>query len=1077
MQCAQCRGSIGEAAKFCPECGAPQHRESASEATPTQAPRAGLRIGDGERRQLTVMFCDLVGSTDLSMKLDPEDMREVVRSFQSAASHEVVRFGGHVAQLLGDGLLVYFGYPVTFDDAAPRAVSCALAIISALAALNAHADAAGRPVLRVRIGLHTGTVVVGQMGGAGRSERLAIGDTPNIAARIQSLAEPDTVYLSEVTAALVSRRMHLEPVGPRVLKGVRDPVMIHRAIRERDVFDDASRRGATPLVDREEVRNTLLKAWRGAAAGGGRTLLLSGEGGIGKSRVVQALCDAVEASGGDRLELRCHALDQERAFGPFVDHLQAVCGMTATDGPGVRLARLTARVEHDAPALQGELPVLAALMLLPPPPDADSVNPMTLRGRIQQVLERWVLAHAGRPLLLVVEDLHWADASSREVLQRIVEAAPSLPMLVVITFRPQLELPDALRTLSGVSHLVLARLERQHVERIVENVSGGRSLPASVVSVLLDRIDGVPIYAEELTRNVLATHASTDAATEIVIPTTLQDALMARLDRLGPIRGLAQMAAVIGRHFDYATLRDVAGVDEAELQRALQQLVEGDVLVQSGAPPVARFAFRHALLHEATYGALLRDARQEMHALIGSVLERRASAEPEAGSAELVRQLAHHWHRAVAARAPKPAIVERAIVHLVHAGELQLAVSGYGEAQHHLGLALEHVGSLPPGRRRDELELRVRLRQSTVFKATVGPASEQVRETLSRCRELCHALGDRPELGSVLYGFWQLHLFRAQYPMALALAEECQREARRTQDPDLGIQAHVALANTQFWFCELDLALENALAARALYDPSKHARHAIDFGMDPGVLSLMFASWVPQLTGQAAVARAYHEELLRLADALEHPLSKALALNTSCCFYVNEGDVAAARAAGEALLALAQTHGMPVYAMFGVLFRGCAMAEQGYVEQVLEEVRQTYRSYITYVGGLAQTYAALLVCSVFARAGCIDEALAVLENVLGVAEAEHCRELAYHAELVRLRGELLARRSPADPVAAEASLRRAVTLARARRQPVFALRAARSLATLIGGIGGAADEAAALVEQCEVELAAAGRVR
>ncbi|MBL8959034.1 MAG: AAA family ATPase [Gemmatimonadetes bacterium] len=1020
------------------------------------------------------MFCDLVGSTEMSVTLDPEDTRAIIKGYQEAATSEVFRFGGHVAQYTGDGILAYFGYPTAFEDSAARAVGAALAIVESIQRSNATTRRPGQPDLPVRIGVHTGVVVVSEMGGGARTERLAVGDTPNIAARVQAIAEPNTVVVSEVTAGLIARRFHTQPMGSHALKGVPTPMPIFRVLQAFDVLNESHRVATTPLVDRSPERARLVRAWASARGGQGASILVTGDGGIGKSRVVQFLKDHADAGGSHaRLELRCQAMYRESAFHPFVEHLSSMAGFAPGDPGRVRFEKFARLLEARAPELRSDLAALCALLLVPTPADVEPVDPMALRGRIEGALERYCLAHISTPLLLVIEDLHWADSATLDVVRRLASAAPSRGMLTLLTARPDFEVPSGWESL--VAALPLQPLPPEFIREIVGNMVGGDSLPASVLDQLLERIEGVPIYAEELTKSVVAAVAAPATApdarhtTEFAIPATLQDSLMARLDRLGPIRATAQMGAVIGRQFDYHTLLALSRSDEVSLQRALIKLTDSDVLIQSGALPNARYSFRHALLHEATYGALLRDARHELHAEVGRILERQAAGDGVADD-ERVLQLAFHWDRAVPAHGASTAVLDKAATYATRAGEHQLMVSGYRESESYFTRALQHVAALPAGRRRDELELLARVRLATVHRATVGPASEQVRVELSRCRELCLQLGDRPELGAVLYGFWQLHLFRAQYPTALTFAEECQAEAIRSGDEDLRIQSHVALANTQFWLADFDGALENSLAALARYDMAKHARHAVSFGMDPGVLALMFASWIPQLRGQQVAAHTRHDELQRLTLALDHPLSRALALNTSCCYFVNHGDVGGALEAGQSLLSLAQAHGLFVYALFGTLFRGWAMAEQGRVAEVIDEVRQTYHFYTSNVGGLAQTYAAILVCGVFRRAGHIDEALDALNNVLAVARNDQCRELAYEPELLRLKAELLAERGTADDGQVRALLLEAVERGRERGLHHLALRAATALSTFLSQRGLETLEGAALVAECRQAL-------
>ncbi len=1052
MGCIACGFKIAEGAKFCQECGA---RQNSSDSQAVARPSPALPSSNAERRQLTVVFCDLVGSTRLSTRLDAEDLRELVADYHDVVGKVVERHGGHVAQYLGDGIVIYFGYPQAFEDSAYRAVKSALEILSGMEQLNATLQRQRNVRLDVRIGMHTGQVVVGEVGVSGATGDLAMGDTPNIAARVQDLAAPNSVVITDVTAELVARRFRSDFRGAHMLKGLPKPIKLYGVIAERTLQDEEIIAASTPLVNREQETAQLKDALALARNGQGGALLMSGAAGIGKSRIVQFARQQLDYTAEQRLEFRCSQHHRDSALNPFVEQLQLQCRFAPDDSPSLKLQKLGDLLSQSDRDLSASLPIFASLLSLPPPPGAETIDPQELKERTQQALEQWILGHGSDALLLLLfEDIHWMDPSSLDMLGRLIPQLGPHRCLLLMTCRPEFSPPweDA-----EIRHVPLERLEGKHIEQIISNVGGGEDLPPALMEELIDRVDGVPIFAEELTRNLISGGPSQADAIRgdlgdragLSIPTSLQDTLMARLDKLNLVRGVAQIAAILGREFDFATLQDLTGETEEGLSNALTQLVDGEILLQSGTVPSSRYMFRHALLQEAAYNSLLRRRRNELHARMGEILEnQRETASSALSDGNLVRMLAHHWTRAVARSNPDIAVVKRAAGYLTEVGTLELGLSGYREAESQLNAALAQLEHLPAGRERDELELTARLRLSMVYMATVGWASDQARDAFSACRDLCLRLGDRPELAQVLYGFWGYNLFRANYPRALELADEAHQVAIASGNSDLKLQTHAALANSHFWLCELKQANSHADQVLLDYDPKQHAAHRVMYGMDPGVFALMFAVWVPWLLGKSTTAQNHHEQLLGVMGELDHPMSLALALNTSCCFHVNRGDVLGALEAGESLLKLAQDCGLPVYVMFGVLFRGWALAADGKVDQVIDEVTETYRNYVTYVGGLAQTYAGLMTASVFDHAGRTSDGIKVLDNVIAIAERPECHELAYHAELVRMRGNMLARSGDEHLTEAQATLHRALDLANQRDQLPFALRASRDLVTL-----------------------------
>ncbi|NNL86732.1 MAG: AAA family ATPase, partial [Myxococcales bacterium] len=592
-----------------------------SEPTPT-----------GERRQLTVMFCDLVGSTALSEKFDPEDLQAIVLTYQEISHQVVDRYDGFVAQYLGDGVLVYFGYPTAHDDDAARAVHAGLEIVSDLQAARNRFPSQ----VQVRIGIHTGPCVVGQMGGGARQEELALGKAPNIAARIQGCAEPDTVFISADTLQLVDGLFQTEDRGVHELKGISAPQALYRIEAEgraQNRFEAALRAGLTPLVGRDFELGVLQQSWRKARAGDGQIVLLTGEPGIGKSRLVEELKILIDDGVARRIEFRCSPYHQNSALYPVIDHLQRLLRFSPADGPEEKLSKLQMQLDTYRFPQTDTFPLLAALLTLPPPADAPSldVSPRKRKELTQKALAAWLIEESERtPIYNAWEDLHWADPSTLELLDLLIPQAPTSQLMLLLTFRPEFEPPWGSR--SYLSHLTLGRLETSQVNDMVSQVTGGKALPEEVAQQIVDKTDGVPLFVEELTKMVVESdlvrvvddhYELTRPLPPLAIPSTLQDSLMARLDRLATVREIAQLGATLGREFSYQLLAAASPLDDEVLERGLDELVRAEMVHQRGLPPAARYVFKHALIRDTAYGSLLKSRRVQLHLQVAQVLEER----------------------------------------------------------------------------------------------------------------------------------------------------------------------------------------------------------------------------------------------------------------------------------------------------------------------------------------------------------------------------------------------------------------------------------------------------------------------
>jgi class 3 adenylate cyclase len=608
------------------------------------------------------MFCDLVGSTKLSGQLDPEDLREVVRSYQETAAEVIQGFDGHIAQYLGDGLLVYFGYPRAHEDDAHRAVRTALGIVEAMVTLNSRLDSEHGVQLAVRLGIHTGPVVVGEMGGGGRHEQLALGETPNIAARLEGLAEPDTVVISAMTKRLVEGAFVMEDLGSHRLKGVPEPVAVALVLSPIVTQSDEEEVGTgvvTALVGRDEEIGLLLRRWEQSKEGFGQVVLINGEPGIGKSALAEVVREHVASQGYTRATYHCSPYHTNSALYPVTTHLQRLWRWEREDTPTEKLDKM--------------------------------LTPQQEKQQTQDALAAWLLEEAERqPMLAVYEDLHWADPSTLENIGLLVEQVPTAPMLMVLIFRPQFVPPWPNR--SHMTPITLNRLERPQVEAMITQLGDGKALPAEVVEHIVERTDGVPLYVEELTKMLLESDLLREEADHyalagelagVAIPATLQDSLMARLDRLPMVREVAQLGAVLGREFAYEMVKALAAVEESTLQDRLSQLVGAELLYQRGRPPRAKYMFKHALIQDAAYASLLKRTRQQYHQQIAQMLE---AEFPETVEAE-PELLAHHFTEA--------SLNEQAVGYWLQAGKRATQRSANVEAINHLNKGLEVLMTLP----------------------------------------------------------------------------------------------------------------------------------------------------------------------------------------------------------------------------------------------------------------------------------------------------------------------------------------------------------------------------------------------
>ena len=1074
--CPQCQRVSSPEARFCMACGhaltATSHPVSPPEsgsnqpvrlpdtpdgqATPRAAPLAGRSVHEAERRHLTVLFCDLVESTALAGQLDPEDLREVVRAYQATCAEVIRRFEGHIAQYLGDGLLVYFGYPQAHEDDALRAVRTGLGLLEAMGPLRAHLAQQWGITLAVRLGIHTGPVVVGPMGGGDRQERLALGETPNIASRLQGLAAPDTMVLSAATYRLVQGFVTCHDLGPQTLKGVAAPVRIYCVLGESGAqsrLDVSVTHGLTPLVGREVEIALLLERWAKAKDRQGQVVVLSGEAGIGKSRLVHELQAHAEREGAARITLRCSPYHQQSALYPVIEHLQQLLQFRRDDIPTAKLAKLEHMLRGYGFPLPEVVPLLAALLSLPAPEHYPplQMSPQRQKQHTQAALMAWLLAEAERqPVLAVWEDLHWADPSTLEWLGLFLDQVPTARLLTLLTCRPEFHPPWPLR--SHLTQLTLSRLARRHVEVMVESVAGGKTLPPEVVQQVVIMTDGVPLFVEELTKAVVEAGGVHDqpARRSLAIPATLHDSLMARLDRLGPVKEVAQLGTVLGREFTYELLRAVWPAGETALQQGLATLVEAELLYQRGLPPQARYLFKHALIQDAAYQSLLRSTRQRYHQQIAQVLEAQF-AETKETQPEL---LAHHYTEA--------GFIPQAIPYWQHAGQKAIERSANVEAVGHLSRGLELLKTLPdtPEHVRQELALQIALGAPLI--ATRGYAAPEVEHTYARARELCRQVGETPQLFPVLRGLWVFNEVRAEHQAARELGEQLLTLAQSLQDTALFVEAHRALGNTLFWLGEETSARVHLEQSLALYDLQQHSALAFLYGSDPGVICRAYTAFALWCLGYPDQALQSIHAALTLAQRLAHPHTLALALQWAAMLHWLRREGQATKEQAEAAIALATEQGFPFWVAQCTIIWGWALADQGQGEKGIAQLHEGVTAYRATGAELFLTGWLAMLAEAYGKVDQREEGLRVVDEALTLVEKKG--EQVYEAEIYRLKGTLAllpkvqgrqftVKKSPESGVRsreaeAEECFWKAIEVARRQQAKSLELRAVISLARL-----------------------------
>ena len=1025
-------------------------------------PSRQQHAGDPERRYLSVMFCDLVGSTDLSGRIDPEDLRLVIRAYQRVVSGAIHRYEGYVARFLGDGIMAYFGYPSPHENDAERALRAGLEVIAAVGSLNTDKAKPNGVHYAVRVGVATGLVVVGDLIGEGSAaeEKAVVGETPNLAARLQSSAEPNQLVIGTTTETLVRGLFELTDLGTRQFKGIGQPVSVWRVDRVNEGASrfEARRTGElTPMVGRRREFETLLDHWQKVIQGEGQAVGICAEPGIGKSRLVEALDAKVTDSGAQCLRLQCSPFYSNTALYPLIRGIEKLASLRPDEGDSERLAKLEAVLDPDAEDRE-TLPLVAELLSIPIP-QRDALPPMIPEEKKAKtaaaLLNLLVQLTARQPLLLIFEDLHWVDPSSLELVGEAIQRLESLSVLMLATWRPEFEPPwgDSERIVT----LRLNRLSREASERMVSNVAGGKRLPAEVADRIVAKTDGVPLFIEELTKNVLESGVLDEQADAYVlsqplpslsIPATLQESLLARLGRLAPIKEIAQIGSVIGREFPFRLVAAISSATEHQVQLALEQLVDAEIIFSRGVPPASTYTFKHALLQDAAYESLLKSRRQALHAHTARVLEQdypeTARLEPEV--------LAHHYTGA--------GLIEPAVRYWGEAGKRALARSANLDVVAHVSKALKLLEELPESAQRDRGELELRILLGAAYRATRGFASVEAEAAFVRARELCDRVGDGPMLMDALRGLYACYYIRGELKRARAQAEQVVALGQKAQDKTALMVGHWMLGCIVFWQGEFVLSRQELEAAVALYEPSEQSQRTLSAQLDPGLSALIHLIWTLWLLGYPIQSQAIADKAIASARALAQPFALAMALHWACAARICAGQFDAAAAMLPELREITTRHNITYLGSVATLDEGLILIDQGDIAQGLAKFNQAFSEFGTQGAGVGRPWAASLPVGALTSVGETDKAKAMLDEAFAMVNRND--EHQWEAELFRLRGDVLLAQVEPDVAAAERQYRQALELARAQGARSFELRAAIGLARLLVSQGDEAEARAQL---------------
>jgi class 3 adenylate cyclase/predicted ATPase len=999
-----------------------------------------------ERRQLTVMFCDLVDSTALSRRVDPEDLQEVIRRFLDACSHTIGRLNGYIAKYMGDGMVVYFGYPQAHEHDAERAVHAGLAILDTVKTLN-HDNPHPEFGMAARIGIATGHVVVGElMGQDTAKERSVFGETPNLAARLQALATPNQLVIDPVTKHLVGHEFEFADLGAVSLKGFDTPVQAWQVLSIRlsaSRFESYRSSHLTNFVGREQELALLLGRWREAVGGEGQVVLLCGEAGIGKSRIARSLCDRLADERYQTIQFQCSPYHTNTALYPAITCLRQAAGLATQDSAQTQLEKLNVLARERGIENQDTVSLLADLLSIrgeyrDPPL---TVSSETRKDMTLEALVHYLQGLADRsPVLFILEDAHWLDPTTLDLMTRIIDRIRQMRVLLLITFRP--EFKPVWAEYSYVTFLTLSRLPRRHSAELVAAMTGGKVLPPEVQQAILAKTDGIPLYIEALTENVLESGLLTegnDAFTlkgplkELPIPDSLHALLMERVDRLGQAKDIVQTGAAIGREFTYELLQATVEMPDSQLRQALDRFVASGLVFQEGEIPLATYHFKHALVQDAAYSTLPKKPRRVLHARIAKTLERRFA---ERAKMEL-ELLAYHYEQA--------GLAGPAVEYWHRAARRDAERSANIEALNHFHRALDLLKDLPPGPERNALELELLIARGVPLLSVKGYASDDMEQNYRRAKDLSQEHSGSLHQFRAIRGLWVFHLVRGQLANARGLAENLLALAHREQSSDLLVEAHRDLGTTYFYLGQFDEARTHLLAAKSLDDPNQHRSLALRYGQDPGITARTYLARTLWILGEVEQADTLALEAIGMARAAEHPYTLVFTLVFLSWLYSAARNMNRTLELADEAIAVSTQYSFALGLAWATTSQGWALAETGQEEGLGKLINGLSATRAT-GARIHDTCTLALLADIYLRHNRIDEGLATIEEAQTLAGTGG--ELFWQAELHRLKGELLLKQSDQSIPAAEQCLCDALKIAQDQHATMLELRAATSLAKL-----------------------------